>query len=211
MPEPPHWLWIGAPSSPSSAIRTKTSRCTSPFSSHSRMCGRISSSAKSRTVRCTRRFSSVGRKSSTHGILGTMTQASPSPSYRALLRVPHLGRALLGMQISRIAQSMIGLALVLFTLAHYHSPELAGIVVFAGIAPGLVVSPIAGALLDRHGRIRLITLDFLIAAGSLALIGGLALADLLPAWLLVAIAAGFSLTRPLSATRLPSRFPPTAP
>ena len=140
-----------------------------------------------------------------------MTQASPPPSYRALLGVPYLGRALLGMQTSRIAQSMIGLALVLFTLAHYHSPELAGIVVFAGIAPGLVVSPIAGALLDRHGRIRLITLDFLIAAGSLALIGGLALADLLPAWLLVVIAALSSVTGPLSATGLRSLFPLMAP
>lgn len=140
-----------------------------------------------------------------------MTEPSPRPSYRALLRVPYLGRALLGMQTSRIAQSMIGLALVLFTLAHYRSPELAGIVVFAGIAPGLLLSPIAGALLDRHGRIRLITLDFLIAAGSLVLIGVLALADLLPAWLLVLIAALSSMTGPLSATGLRSLFPLMAP
>jgi MFS family permease len=140
-----------------------------------------------------------------------MTEASPRPSYRALLGVPYLGRALLGMQTSRIAQSMIGLALVLFTLAHYRSPELAGIVVFAGIAPGLLLSPIAGALLDRHGRIRLITLDFLIAAGSLVLIGGLALADLLPAWLLILIAALSSMTGPLSATGLRSLFPLMAP
>ena len=140
-----------------------------------------------------------------------MTEASPRPSYRALLGVPYLGRALLGMQTSRIAQSMIGLALVLFTLAHYHSPELAGIVTFAGIAPGLLVSPIAGALLDRHGRIRLITLDFLIAADSYALIGGLALADRLPAWLLVVIAAASSITGPLSATGLRSLFPLMAP
>ena len=140
-----------------------------------------------------------------------MTEASPRPSYRALLGVPFLGRALLGMQISRIAQAMIGLALVLFTLTHYRSPELAGVVVFAGIAPGLVLSPIAGALLDRHGRIRLITLDFLIAAGSLVLIGGLALADLLPAWLLVLIAALSSMTGPLSATGLRSLFPLMAP
>jgi MFS family permease len=140
-----------------------------------------------------------------------VTQPSPPPSYRALLGVPHLGRALVGMQVSRIAQAMIGLALVLFTLTHYESPELAGIVVFAGIAPGLLVSPIAGALLDRHGRIRLITLDFLIAAGSLGLIGGLALADRLPAWLLVAIAALSSITGPLSATGLRSLFPLMAP
>ena len=137
--------------------------------------------------------------------------SEPAPSYRALLAVPSLARALLGMQIARIAQSMVGLALVLFTLAHYHSPELAGLVTFAGIAPGLLVSPIAGALLDRHGRTRLITLDFIIASGSLALIGALALVDALPAWLLIAIAALSALTGPLSATGLRSLFPLMAP
>jgi MFS family permease len=140
-----------------------------------------------------------------------VTETSPRPSYRALLAVPSLGRALAGMQTARIAQSMVGLALVLFTLTRYHSPELAGLVTFAGIAPGLAVSPIAGALLDRHGRTRLITLDFIIAAASLVLIGGLALADLLPAWLLVAIAALSALTGPLSATGLRSLFPLMAP
>ena len=134
-----------------------------------------------------------------------------TPSYRALLGVPSLARALAGMQTARIAQSMVGLGLVLFTLEHYHSPELAGLVTFAGIAPGIVVSPIAGALLDRHGRTRLITLDFLIAAASLALIGALALLGALPAWLLIAIAALSSLTGPLSATGLRSLFPLMAP
>ncbi|HEY4227943.1 MAG TPA: hypothetical protein VGM49_06360, partial [Candidatus Limnocylindrales bacterium] len=131
-----------------------------------------------------------------------MTDADRQPSYRALLAVPNLARALAGMQIARIAQAMVGLALVLFTLARYHSPELAGLVTFAGIAPGLLMSPIAGALLDRHGRTRLIALDFVIATVTLALIGGLALVDLLPAWLLVVISAVASLTGPLSATGL---------
>jgi MFS family permease len=140
-----------------------------------------------------------------------VTQQAPEPSYRALLGVPYLGRALLGMQTARIGQSMLGLTLVLFTLSHYHSAELAGLVTFAGIAPGILVSPIAGALLDRHGRTRLITLDFLIAAGSFGLIGILAQADLLPAWLLVLIAALSSLTGPLSATGLRSLFPLMAP
>jgi MFS family permease len=138
-------------------------------------------------------------------------QADRQPSYRALLGVPHLARALAGMQTARIAQAMVGLALVLFTLDRYHSPELAGLVTFAGIAPGLLASPIAGALLDRHGRTRLIALDFVIAAASLALIGGLALGDLLPAWLLVVISAVSSLTGPLSATGLRSLFPLMAP
>jgi MFS family permease len=140
-----------------------------------------------------------------------VTEAQPRASYRALLGVPYLGRALLGMQTARIAQSMLGLVLVLFTLGHYHSPELAGLVTFAGIAPGIVVSPIAGALLDRHGRTRLITLDFVIAAGSLGLIGALAIADSLPAWLLILISAISSLTGPLSATGLRSLFPLMAP
>jgi MFS family permease len=128
-----------------------------------------------------------------------------------LLRVPFLVRALAGMQTARIGQSMIGLALVLFTLGHYHSPELAGLVTFVSIAPGLVLSPIAGALLDRHGRTRLITLDFIVEAVSLGLIGGLALGDALPAWLLVLISAASSLTGPLSATGLRSLFPLMAP
>lgn len=137
--------------------------------------------------------------------------AAAPASYRALFNVPFLGRALLGMQAARIAQSMTGLALVLFSLDRYHSPEIAGIVTFAGIAPGLVVSPIAGALLDRHGRTRLITLDFVIGAASLVLIGLLALADALPAWLLVLIAALSALTGPLSNVGLRSLFPLMAP
>jgi MFS family permease len=135
----------------------------------------------------------------------------PPPSYRALLRVPSLARALAGMQTARIAQSMVGLAAVLFTLQRYHSPELAGLVTFAAIFPGILVSPIAGALLDRHGRVRLISLDFAIAAGAMVLIGVLALADALPAWLLIVIAALTALTSPLSAVGLRSLFPLMAP
>ena len=81
-------------------------------------------------------------------------------SYRALLRVPTLGRVLVSMILARIAQSMVGVAMVLFTLREYGSPALAGAVTLAYVLPGLVVSPIAGALLDRHGRVRLIILDY---------------------------------------------------
>ncbi len=99
----------------------------------------------------------------------TLPSAPPTASYRALLSVPSLGRALAGMQTARIAQSMVGLGLVLFTL------------------------------------------DFLIGAASLAIIGTLALVGLLPAWLLIAIAALSSLTGPLSATGLRSLFPLMVP
>jgi len=132
-------------------------------------------------------------------------------SYRALLAVPRLGRTLLAMQIARVAQSMVGVALVLFTLIEYRSPILAGAVTFLSIVPGLVVSPIAGALLDRHGRVRLIILDYLVALAALVLLGVLALGKLLPPPLLLLIAAVSSLTSILSHTGLRSLFPLIVP
>ena len=136
---------------------------------------------------------------------------SPNPSYRALLDVPSLGRVLLSMQVSRIAQSMVGIVMILFALQRYNSPQLAGLVAFASIAPGMVVSPIAGALLDRHGRVRLIILDYFVAAAALLLVAGLSLAGSLPAPLLVAITALASLTGPLSGSGLRSLFPLLVP
>lgn len=134
-----------------------------------------------------------------------------TPSYRALLDVPSLGRALLGTFIARFAQSMVGVAMVLFTLTEYGSPALAGAVTFASIAPGLAVSPIAGALLDQLGRTRLIVLDFLIAMVALCLIGVLGALDRLPIWVLLLISAVASLTGILSATGLRTLFPLMAP
>jgi MFS family permease len=138
-------------------------------------------------------------------------KAAPTTSYRALLEVPFLGRALGGMQLVRIAQAMVGVALVLFSLTRYGSPALAGLVTFASLAPGLLISPIGGALLDRHGRTRLIRLDLLIAVASLVLIAVLAQLDRLPAGLLVLIAAVSSLTGPLGATGMRTLFPLMVP
>ena len=132
-------------------------------------------------------------------------------SYRALLTVPWLPRILTAMLLSRVAQSMVGIAIVLFTLTEYGSPALAGLVTLASILPGLLVAPIAGALLDRHGRMRLVTLDYLVAMASMVLIAGLSLAGLLPPWLLVLIAAVSSLTSILSVTGIRSLFPIIVP
>jgi predicted MFS family arabinose efflux permease len=165
----------------------------------------------------------MGPRYDAHGGLSTaLAPGNPIPSsvvieiagdrsYRALLRVPTLGRVLVSMQIARTAQSMLSIALVLFTLATYGSPGLAGIVTFASIFPGLVVSPIAGALLDRHGRVRLVVLDYVVALVALVLIGTLALGGLLPAWLLVAIALVSSITGIFSHTGLRSLFPILVP
>ena len=135
----------------------------------------------------------------------------PPPSYRELLRVPTLARVLVSMQIARVAQSMVGVALVLFTLDRYGSPAFAGFVTFASIFPGLLISPIAGALLDRHGRIRLVILDYIVALLAMLLIGGLAVAEVLPGPLLVLIAVVSSLTSILSHVGLRSLFPILVP
>jgi MFS family permease len=132
-------------------------------------------------------------------------------SYRSLFAVPSVGRLLLGMQIARIGQSMVSITIVLFALATYRSATIAGVAAFFAIFPGLIVSPIAGALLDRHGRTRLVVLDYLVALASLVLIGVLALTGTLPAWLLIVIAAVASLTTPLSATGLRSVLPLIVP
>jgi MFS family permease len=132
-------------------------------------------------------------------------------SYRALLRVPTMGRVLVSMQVARIAQSMVSVALVLFALDRYGSPAFAGLVTFASVFPGLLISPIAGALLDRHGRIRLVVLDNVVALVAMVVIGGLALFDLLPGPLLVLIAVVGSLTSILTHVGLRSLFPILVP
>lgn len=115
------------------------------------------------------------------------------------------------MQLARVAQAMFSVAIVLFALAEYDSAAVAGIVAFAALFPGIVLSPVAGALLDRHGRVRLIALDYLVAASTMLLIGSLAVAESLPVALLVLIAAVSSVTGPLSQTGLRSLFPLMTP
>jgi MFS family permease len=135
----------------------------------------------------------------------------PRPSYRALFAVPGLPQVVLSMQLARLAQSMVGVAIVLFVLAEYESPSLAGIVTFASVAPGLLVAPIMGALLDRHGRVRLMSLDYVIAAASLILISALSTAGVLTPALLTAIVVVTSITGVLGIIGLRTILPIMAP
>jgi predicted MFS family arabinose efflux permease len=110
-----------------------------------------------------------------------------------------------------MAGSMLFVALILFVLERYHSPQLAGATAFMAALPGIIVSPLAGALLDRYGRARLVVLDYAVAAVALALIAGLSALHLLAAPLLLAIVAVASLTNPLSWAGARSLFPILAP
>lgn len=140
-----------------------------------------------------------------------MPDVVAKPSYRALVDVPYIGRVVTSMSLARVAQSMLGVAIVLFTLAEYHSPELAGLVTFASILPGLLFAPIAGTLLDRHGRVRLVILDYAVASVCLISIAVLASADRLPPGLLIAISVVMSLTAILSIVGLRTLFPIMVP
>lgn len=132
-------------------------------------------------------------------------------TYRRLFGVPGFGRLAGAGLVARSASAMQALLLVLFVLARFHSPALAGLVVFLSIVPGLLVSPVAGALLDRHRRVLLINLDYVIAAGALCAIAGLDAAGRLPAAALLVIVSIGSLTGPLSNSGTRSLFPVLVP
>jgi MFS family permease len=140
-----------------------------------------------------------------------MTTTVSTPSYRALLAVPGFPRLVSSALLSRTAAQMSSLVLVLFVLDRYHSPQLAGLAVGVSVVPGLLLSPVAGALLDRGARVPLIMLDYCIGGLALASIAVLALAGLLPPWLLVLICGASSLTIPLSNSGTRSLFPMMVP
>lgn len=134
-----------------------------------------------------------------------------APSYGRLFAIDGFPRLVASMMLARTAGQMVALILILLALQRYSSAELAGLVTFLAVAPGIVASPIAGALLDRHGRTRLVVLDYFIAAASLALIAGLAAGDALPVPLLLVIVTVSSLTQPLSNTGVRTLFPLIVP
>src|SRR5258708_5924672 len=127
------------------------------------------------------------------------------------MRVPGFARLYTGLLLGRMGGSMLFVALVLFVLQRYYSTQLAGAAALMAALRGIVVSPGAGALLDRYGRARLVTLDYALAAIALGSIAGLSALHLLPAPALLAIVAVASLTNPLSWAGARSLFPILAP
>ncbi|MGP8160230.1 MAG: MFS transporter [Candidatus Dormibacteria bacterium] len=132
-------------------------------------------------------------------------------TYRSLLDVRGLPRLVGAALLGRIAGQMGSVALVLFALQRFHSPAIAGVTVFASAFPGIAVSPLAGAILDRSGRIKLIMLDYSIAALAMALIVVLGATGVLSAGLLVGVAVLSSFTNPLSSAGTRTLFPMLVP
>ena len=132
-------------------------------------------------------------------------------SYRRLFYVDGFPQLAAATVLARTAGQLWQVALVLFVLQRFDSPALAGIATFLAIAPGLAVSPIAGALLDRYGRLRFILVDFGVAATALVLVAALSLLHLLGQATLLAIVTLSSLTAPLSLSGTRALFPLAVP
>jgi MFS family permease len=117
--------------------------------------------------------------------------------YRAVLRLPQVGRLVVASSLSRLGEQMFTVAILLYVLSRFGSPVLAGAVGFAAGAPGLLLSPVAGALLDRAGPARVILIDL---AASTVLVATLVVIDragVTGGWLVVLVTALYSLTSPL--------------
>src|ERR1051326_8269800 len=132
-------------------------------------------------------------------------------SYRELIRLPNVLSLLSATCLARLAVRMFSVAIVFYALAAFHSPVLAGWISFAILAPGLAVSPLAGAFLDRVGARRGVVVDLAVSAAlMLTLAASIALEAAGPALLLV-LSATYALTSPLSAAGVRVLLPRLVP
>jgi predicted MFS family arabinose efflux permease len=74
------------------------------------------------------------------------------------------------MELGRIAQAMLPVALVLLAITSYASPTLAGAFTFLVIFPGLIAAPFVGALIDRLGKVAAIRIDYVVDTALIAVI-----------------------------------------
>ncbi|CDM60190.1 MULTISPECIES: MFS transporter [Rhizobium] len=135
-------------------------------------------------------------------------------SYRDLLKIPGLFPLIVAATLSRLAGRMFVLTLVLFALAQFSSSTVAGWLTFAAIVPGLIVSPLAGVLLDRVGPTIAVRIDMIASAVFVVAISFVGWAGWSSPPTLFILVMLFSLTGPLGAagTRilLPRLVPPGA-
>jgi MFS family permease len=132
-------------------------------------------------------------------------------SYRQLIRLPNVLALLSAACLSRLADRMFAIAIVFHALAAFGSPTIAGWIAFAAVAPGLLISPLAGALLDRAGVLRSIVADLALSAVvALALATCIWFASATPAIVSV-LAVTYALSSPLSAAGIRVLLPRLVP
>ncbi|HVB00001.1 MAG TPA: MFS transporter [Acidimicrobiales bacterium] len=140
-----------------------------------------------------------------------MPNAEQPSGYRELFRLAGFTPLILSSLFARMATQMFSVLIVLFVLGTGHSSALSGIVLLVGQVPGILVSPIAGALLERNAKVMFMKLDFFTAAVAMALISSLSIVHLLSTGALLCIVAVSSFTQPLSRVGGRSLFPMLVP
>ena len=112
--------------------------------------------------------------------------------------------------LTRFADEMFSVGVVLLVLERTHSAALAGATVAAVTLPSLVTGPLLGAWLDRSGRRRqAMMLDQVLAAASIVAI--VVLAGNAPDWTVPLVALVAGLTWPLSFGGFTSLIPVIVP
>jgi MFS family permease len=119
-------------------------------------------------------------------------------TYWSLLRTPGVTPLFAVSLTSRMGGAMWMFSLTLLALTHFRSPQLAGAVGFASLAPAFPIGLMTGALLDRYGRRPLIAGDQLLALAVTASVYIALTSGVLSAPLLVALTALGAVTLPLT-------------
>jgi MFS family permease len=135
-----------------------------------------------------------------------------SAGYGALLRVPGYPALISAVALSRLANSMSQVGVVIYLLGATHSPAIAGAGAAAQLLPGIVTGPFVGAWLDRtHARVRGIVLTQLLRASLLFSV--IASGQLLhpPAAVLLVLLAGLGATFPIPTVGFRSLIPVAVP
>ena len=132
-------------------------------------------------------------------------------SYRQLLRITELRALLLATLFARLAGRMFALAIILYALTRFASPMLAGWLAFAAMAPGLAISPLAGALIDRVGSPRAIGMDMVASALCVAALVTVDRLGLANTPVLLTLTGLFSLSSPLSMAGIRALLPRVVP
>jgi MFS family permease len=135
-------------------------------------------------------------------------------SYRELFEITGLVPLILTATLSRLGGRMFVLTLVLFVLARFSSPALAGWITFAAIVPGLLASPFAGTLVDCVGPTVALRIDMVASSIFVAAISGAIWLGLASPGVMIVLAILYSMTGPLGAagtrTLIPRLVPPHA-
>ena len=121
-----------------------------------------------------------------------------SGSYAQLIRSPNVFALLCAASLSRLAGRMFAIVIVFHSISAFGSPTLAGWIAFAAIAPGLVVSSLAGALPDRTGAARGIVIDLTVSAALMLALSAAVWAGAASPPIVLVLVAFYALTSPLS-------------